>query len=129
MSALTDFILARVVEDEAEVDALLGEWGRLADGRRLERQCEAYRRIVEECYVADCIEDDLGTVMERARATPYVGERIRSRPRLHLVRPSRLPAGVASLATTHTTEGPAPSGAFACRGPPHWWAARGTSPV
>ena len=76
MSDLTDFILARVVEDEAEVDALLGEWGRLADGRRLERQCEAYRRIVEECYVADCIEDDLGTVMERARATPYVGERI-----------------------------------------------------
>ena len=46
MNALTDFILARVVEDEAEVDALLGEWGRLADGRRLERQCEAYRRIV-----------------------------------------------------------------------------------
>jgi hypothetical protein len=53
VSALTDFILARVVEDEAEVDALLGEWGRLADGRRLERQCEAYRRIVELHTPAD----------------------------------------------------------------------------
>jgi len=70
---LTEFLLARIAEDEVEAEdnePYWGGWSRAHEARVL-AECEAKRRIIETASMIDMIENEWGASILRTLAAVY----------------------------------------------------------